>query len=172
MKIQAATVDDMHRVGSALGKWARGGDLLMLNGPLGAGKTTLTQGIARGMNIAAQVSSPTFVIAQIYRGQQIDLVHVDAYRLSSLDELDALDLDASLDDSLTVVEWGAGKVEVLSQDRVEVDIERPIGSEAGNEPDDLFDDAPRTLTFRAIGPRATAYMDDVRTALADMVISV
>ena len=81
----------------------------MLNGPLGAGKTTMTQGIADGLGVTDAVSSPTFVIAQIHPGR-FDLVHVDAYRLTSMEELDALDLDASLDESLTVVEWGSGKV--------------------------------------------------------------
>ncbi|WP_353067266.1 tRNA (adenosine(37)-N6)-threonylcarbamoyltransferase complex ATPase subunit type 1 TsaE [Arcanobacterium hippocoleae] len=156
-KIEVLTVEQIQAVGAAFGRHAQGGDLLMLNGPLGAGKTTMTQGIAQGIGVNAKISSPTFVIAQNYAGAAgVDLVHVDAYRLDSLAELDALDLDSSLDAALTVVEWGAGKVEVLSADRIELTIKRPQGAAAGLEPADLDADAPRTLLAVAYGERGNS----------------
>nr|WP_204399704.1 tRNA (adenosine(37)-N6)-threonylcarbamoyltransferase complex ATPase subunit type 1 TsaE [Arcanobacterium pluranimalium] len=158
VSIRVPLVSDIQAVGAALGRAAQPGDMVMLNGPLGAGKTTMTQGIARGLGVKGKVSSPTFVIAQIHRGAQLDLVHVDAYRLSSIEELDALDLDTSLDVSLTVVEWGAGKVEALSGDRLEIAIERPEGAQAGLDPEDLFVDAPRTLTVHSFGERGDAFL--------------
>jgi len=141
---------DMRQFGELLGRLLHGGDLIMLNGPLGAGKTTLTQGIARGMGVRARVVSPTFVIAQVHHsaGDGPDLVHVDAYRLNSLEELDALDLDASLEDSVTVVEWGEGKVEVLTPDRLVISITRAEGG------DPLDVDTPRTVGIEASGPRS------------------
>jgi tRNA threonylcarbamoyladenosine biosynthesis protein TsaE len=100
----------------------RAGDLLVLAGDLGAGKTSLTQGIAEGLGVRGPITSPTFVIARVHpslvRGP--DLVHVDAYRLGGLAELDDLDLDASLEESVTVVEWGRGVAEQLSEDYLEL----------------------------------------------------
>ena len=159
MQIIVPTVEAIQAVGEALGAAAQPGDLVMLNGPLGAGKTTMTQGIARALGVQGRVKSPTFVIAQIHRGHiscgtGLDLVHVDAYRLNSMDELDALDLDTTLDEALTVVEWGAGKTEVLSDDRLEIAIKRPEGGSEGEEPEDLYDDAPRVLIFTAYGTRS------------------
>lgn len=116
-------------LGAALAGVLRAGDLVILAGELGAGKTTLTQGIGSGLGVRGRVSSPTFIIARVHAstGAGPDLVHVDAYRLGSLDELDALDLDTSLDDSVTVVEWGAGIAENLAADRLEITITRPRG---------------------------------------------
>lgn len=110
LSLEAPTVADIQNIGAVIARNAQPGDLVMLTGPLGAGKTTMTQGIARGLGVKGAVSSPTFVIAQIHHGTQLDLVHVDAYRLTSIEELDALDLDASLEESLTVVEWGQEKL--------------------------------------------------------------
>lgn len=115
--------------GRTLAGLLRAGDLVMLTGDLGAGKTTLTQGIGQGLGVRGQVASPTFVIARVHPSLTDGpaLVHVDAYRLTSLDDVDALDLDASLDDSVTVVEWGVGLVERLSRDRLEITVARPRG---------------------------------------------
>lgn len=115
--------------GRALAAVLGPGDLVVLTGALGSGKTTLTQGIGDGLGVRGQVASPTFIIARVHpslRGGP-PLVHVDAYRLGSMEELDALDLDAGLEESVTVVEWGEGLVEVLSADRLEVFIDRPHG---------------------------------------------
>ncbi|VEI12805.1 tRNA (adenosine(37)-N6)-threonylcarbamoyltransferase complex ATPase subunit type 1 TsaE [Trueperella bialowiezensis] len=166
VRIVAPTVEAMHRVGQAIGTHAMPGDLVMLSGPLGAGKTTMTQGIARGLGVSGHVSSPTFVIAQIHQGR-FDLVHVDAYRLESMDELDALDLDTSLDESLTVVEWGTGKVESLASSRLEIDIARPLGG--ADSSTDLAADEPRTLTLNPVGPRAEALARSVVDAVGDLV---
>ncbi len=112
-------------LGSRLGALLRAGDLVLLTGELGAGKTTLAQGIAEGLDVRGPVTSPTFVIARVHPGLSggPDLVHVDAYRLGGLEELDALDLDASLEECVTVVEWGHGLAEGLAEDHLEVFLE-------------------------------------------------
>lgn len=108
--------------GRRLGPLLRGGDVLVLTGDLGAGKTTLTQAIGEGLGVRGPITSPTFVIARLHPSLVggPDLVHVDAYRLGSAIELDDLDLDADLDHSVTVVEWGAGLAEQLSDERLEI----------------------------------------------------
>lgn len=108
--------------GQRLGRMLKGGDVVVLTGDLGAGKTTLTQAIATGLGVRGPITSPTFVIARVHPslGGGPDLVHVDAYRLGSAVELDDLDLDADLEHSVTVVEWGAGLVEQLSDERLEI----------------------------------------------------
>ncbi|RNL83841.1 tRNA (adenosine(37)-N6)-threonylcarbamoyltransferase complex ATPase subunit type 1 TsaE [Halostreptopolyspora alba] len=102
------------------------GDLVILSGPLGAGKTTFVKGIAEGLNVRGPITSPTFVISRIHPSLDAGpaLVHVDAYRLGGAAELDDIDLDATLGDSVTVVEWGDGVAEELTDDRLEVTIER------------------------------------------------
>ena len=151
--------DATRAYGRALAEVLRAGDLVVLTGDLGAGKTTLTQGIGVGLGVRGQVASPTFIIAREHpplprpdgtRGP--GLVHVDAYRLSSLDEVDALDLDSSLDEAVTVVEWGEGWVEGLAADRLDVTVVRPRGGvlvvgrvhAAAGE---------RVVTVRAVGDR-------------------
>lgn len=145
---------DMRDLGERLAAHVQAGDLIMLSGELGAGKTTFVQGLARGMGVEGRVTSPTFVIAHVHEGDP-DLVHVDAYRLERLEDVDALDLDASLDDSVTVVEWGAGKTDTLSEDRLLIDIARPTGS-AGLDPEDLAGDEPREVTISGTGERSRA----------------
>lgn len=122
------TAADTHAFGVRLAGLLRPGDLLVLSGPLGAGKTALAQGIGAGLDVSGRVVSPTFVIARVHRGR-LPLVHVDAYRLASLDEVDDLDLDVELADSVTVVEWGAGLVEQLAESYLEIQLERAPGSE-------------------------------------------
>src|SRR5690606_32281942 len=144
-------------LGAALAAVLRAGDLVILTGDLGAGKTTLTQGLGAALGVRGQVASPTFIVARehpsLVGGPA--LVHVDAYRLGSLDEVDALDLDSSLEESVTVVEWGSGLVEALAGDRLEIVLERPRGADdAGGDADD---DAPeageRRVTVRGVGAR-------------------
>ncbi len=127
---EVPSADTMRDLGSALAALLRAGDLVVLSGDLGAGKTTLAQGIGRGLGVRGDVTSPTFVIARVHPapGGGPALVHVDAYRLGSLAEVDDLDLDATLGDSVTVVEWGEGLVEELAADRLEVRLLRPRGS--------------------------------------------
>jgi tRNA threonylcarbamoyladenosine biosynthesis protein TsaE len=152
--------DAMHRLGERLAAVLRAGDLVVLSGGLGAGKTTLTQGIGRGLGVRGDVTSPTFVIARVHPSTVGGpaLVHVDAYRLSSLDEVDDLDLDASLEESVTVVEWGEGKVEGLAEDRLLVQVVRPTGAPSLSSADAAADaasdvDEPRTVSVAAVGPR-------------------
>ncbi|MEE6283037.1 tRNA (adenosine(37)-N6)-threonylcarbamoyltransferase complex ATPase subunit type 1 TsaE [Georgenia sunbinii] len=145
--------DATRALGRRLAGMLRAGDLVVLTGDLGAGKTTLTQGIGQGLGVRGQVASPTFIIARSHRnlGQGPDLVHVDAYRLGSLDEVDALDLDSSLEDSVTVVEWGEGMVEGLAEDRLEILISRPRGGVV--DVAEVADEGGRTVRLRSHGPR-------------------
>jgi tRNA threonylcarbamoyladenosine biosynthesis protein TsaE len=121
-RVELPTVGDTHTWGARLGALLRAGDLVVLTGGLGAGKTTLTQGIAEGLGVRGPITSPTYVIARVHPSlaDGPDLVHVDAYRLGGLAELDDLDLDASLECAVTVVEWGHGVAEQLSEDYLEV----------------------------------------------------
>ena len=116
----------MRELGAAIGRACRGGDVLILTGDLGAGKTTFTQGLARGIGIDEAVTSPTFVIARVHPNPHDgpDLVHVDAYRLGSSLELDDLDLDADLEHSVVVVEWGGGLAEGLADARLDLVLSR------------------------------------------------
>lgn len=126
-------VDDTRAFGEALALVLRAGDLVVLAGPLGAGKTVLAQGIGAGLGVAGAVTSPTFVIARVHRpdpahGGTVPMVHVDAYRLGAVPdpraEVDDLDLDAVLDESVMVVEWGEGMVEQLADAHLLVRIDR------------------------------------------------
>nr|WP_192781330.1 tRNA (adenosine(37)-N6)-threonylcarbamoyltransferase complex ATPase subunit type 1 TsaE [Nonomuraea africana] len=133
----------MRALGVRLAASLRGGDLVILSGPLGAGKTTLVQGIAEGLKVRGPITSPTFVIARVHPSlvEGPPLVHADAYRLGGDLEVDDLDLDASLEESVTIVEWGEGLVEGLSDERLEVHIGRS------------GDDDVRTVTLRGVGER-------------------
>ncbi|TYB49921.1 tRNA (adenosine(37)-N6)-threonylcarbamoyltransferase complex ATPase subunit type 1 TsaE [Actinomadura chibensis] len=119
----------MRELGVRLAGLLRPGDLVVMTGHLGAGKTTLTQGIGEGLKVRGPVTSPTFVIARVHPSLAAGppLVHVDAYRLGGFAELDDLDLDASLDESVTIVEWGEGLAEGLADDRLEMIISRGDG---------------------------------------------
>jgi tRNA threonylcarbamoyladenosine biosynthesis protein TsaE len=127
--IRLADASATRDFGARLASVLRAGDLIVLTGPLGAGKTTLVQGIGAGLHVEGKVVSPTFVIARVHRGR-LPLVHVDAYRLRSLAEVDDLDLDVDIADAVTAVEWGAGLVEQLADARLEVALDR---SEASDE---------------------------------------
>jgi tRNA threonylcarbamoyladenosine biosynthesis protein TsaE len=118
------TAEDTRALGRALAGRLAPGDLLVLVGPLGAGKTALTQGIGAGLGVREPVTSPTFVIARVHRGGRLPLVHVDAYRLGGVADVDDLDLDASAGESVTVVEWGQGLVEQLADEHLEVRLDR------------------------------------------------
>jgi tRNA threonylcarbamoyladenosine biosynthesis protein TsaE len=141
----APDAETMRQLGERVGASLVAGDLVVLTGELGAGKTTFTQGLGSGLDVRGGVTSPTFVIARVHPslGDGPDLVHVDAYRLGGLDELDDLDLDASLDTAVTVVEWGAGLAETLADRRLEVLIERTVGD--GPVEDELD---PRRVSLR------------------------
>jgi tRNA threonylcarbamoyladenosine biosynthesis protein TsaE len=138
----------MRDLGASLAASLRAGDVVVLSGGLGAGKTTFTQGLGAGLGVRGDVTSPTFVISRVHPplGDGPPLVHVDAYRLGGVAELDDLDLDTSLDDAVPVVEWGEGIAEGLADDRVEVRIERTVGDPTG-------DLDPRRVRIAPVGRR-------------------
>jgi tRNA threonylcarbamoyladenosine biosynthesis protein TsaE len=155
-----STPDQMRALGFRLASLLRAGDLVVLSGPLGAGKTTLAQGIGAGLGVRGHVTSPTFVIARLHpslRGGP-DLVHADAYRLGSRAEVDDLDLDADLATSVTVVEWGEGLVEDLAPGFLAIGIrvnEEMTAMEAGGQPGEAAADVdiPRIVRVRGVGDR-------------------
>ncbi|WP_328468152.1 tRNA (adenosine(37)-N6)-threonylcarbamoyltransferase complex ATPase subunit type 1 TsaE [Streptomyces sp. NBC_00448] len=171
VRITVRTAEHMRELGRRLAALLVPGDLVLLTGELGAGKTTLTRGLGEALGVRGAVTSPTFVIARVHPSLTGGpaLVHVDAYRLGGgLDEMEDLDLDVSLPESVVVVEWGEGKVEDLSDARLQVVIGRTIGEErdhaAGGEPphpgpDDALGSEPegaddtREVTVIGIGPR-------------------
>jgi len=122
----AHTADEMRTVGATLGRALRAGSVVILDGPLGAGKTTLTQGIAEGLGVRGPITSPTFVISRVHPSltDGPSLIHVDAYRVDSLAEVDDLDLDADLDRAVLVAEWGTGKLDAVAEATVIVTIDR------------------------------------------------
>lgn len=147
---EIATADDMEQLGLRIGEQLEAGDLLILTGPLGAGKTTFTRGLAAGLGVRGPVQSPTFVIARTHPSLVggAPLVHVDAYRLGSAAELDDLDLD--LERSVVVVEWGRGMAEELADSWWDIELERPVGADpaaADLDPSELDADAPRIVTI-------------------------
>ncbi|MBO0651972.1 tRNA (adenosine(37)-N6)-threonylcarbamoyltransferase complex ATPase subunit type 1 TsaE [Streptomyces triculaminicus] len=160
-RLTVKSAEDMRELGRRLAALLRPGDLVLLSGELGAGKTTMTRGLGEGLGVRGAVTSPTFVIARVHPplGDGPALVHVDAYRLSGgLDEMEDLDLDVSLPESVVVVEWGDGKVEDLSEDRLRVVIERAVGADAPTVVDgddaDAADDV-RSVTVTGVGERWT-----------------
>ncbi len=144
MTVLVPTAERMRDLAAMLAASCRGGDVIVLIGDLGAGKTTFVQGLGRGLGVSEAVTSPTFVISRVHEATEgIGLVHVDAYRLGSAVDLDDLDLDATLSDCITVVEWGEGKAEHLSPNRLDVRIERS----------DDADDEVRLVTMSGYGER-------------------
>jgi tRNA threonylcarbamoyl adenosine modification protein YjeE len=123
-KLQISTAEDMHEFGSKLAGILKAGDLVILTGPLGAGKTTFTRGVGEGLQAIGNVSSPTFVIARTHKREnsEVPLVHVDAYRLNSVHEFDDLDID--IDHSIVLVEWGRGFAEELAESWLDIEIGR------------------------------------------------
>ncbi|MFE9392049.1 tRNA (adenosine(37)-N6)-threonylcarbamoyltransferase complex ATPase subunit type 1 TsaE [Streptomyces sp. NPDC006784] len=165
------TAEAMRALGLRLAGLLRAGDLVLLTGELGAGKTTLTRGLGEGLGVRGAVTSPTFVIARVHPplADGPPLVHVDAYRLGGgLEEMEDLDLDVSLPDSVVVVEWGEGKVEELTEQRLHVVLTRatgraapsgddgpPVGEGDGDTGPEAAEDV-RTVTLVGVGPRWAA----------------
>ncbi len=164
LTFEGIDADTTRAIGQRLGKILRGGDVLLLVGPLGAGKTTFVQGLAKGLGVIGQVTSPTYIVARVHESE-VDgphLVHVDAYRLEDDLDLETVDLDASVDQAVTVVEWGRGRAEVLSDQRLE--IEFAFGSDSASSvtdasagtaedlPENTYEE-PRMITFIPLGPQ-------------------
>lgn len=156
-EFSVASVEELQRVAEGLGRRLAGGDLLILTGELGAGKTTFTQGLGRGLGVREGIISPTFVLVRNHPSlvNGPGLVHVDAYRLESDAEIDDLDLESTLDSSVTVVEWGAGRVEHLTDSWLHITLVRPVlaSPASASLTDDDDDDEPRHLRIDAYGPR-------------------
>jgi tRNA threonylcarbamoyladenosine biosynthesis protein TsaE len=145
-RLEVPTADAMHELGLRLARALLPGDVVVLTGPLGAGKTTLTRGIGEGLGVRGPVTSPTFVLARTHPSLTggAALVHVDAYRLGSAIELDDLDID--FPHSVVVVEWGAGMIDGLVDSHLDVTIERP--ALAGDD-----EQQPRSVLVEGTGPR-------------------
>lgn len=153
-RVRVPRAEDMRELGLRLAGGLRAGDLLVLTGDLGAGKTTLTQGIAEGLKVRGPITSPTFVIARVHPplAGGPPLVHVDAYRLNGFAELDDLDLDAEIGESVTVVEWGEGLAEGLAEERLEIVISRDADAEE------------RLVTITGVGARWAPVLNDLLDA--------
>jgi tRNA threonylcarbamoyladenosine biosynthesis protein TsaE len=160
--VEVPDADAMRGLGRALARELRAGDLLVLTGELGAGKTTFTQGLGEGLGVRGQVTSPTFVIARVHPSEVGGpaLIHVDAYRLGGMAELDDLDLDTDLDEAVTVVEWGKGLAEGLTDSRLEVRIVRALTVDELDDPEGLD---PRLVEITPVGARwHTVALGDLR----------
>jgi tRNA threonylcarbamoyladenosine biosynthesis protein TsaE len=145
-EFEIPTPESMEHLGAVIARQLAAGDLVLLNGELGAGKTTLTRGLGAELGVRGAVTSPTFVLARTHpRESGVPLVHVDAYRLHSAIELD--DLDIEFERSIVVVEWGAGLLDGITEHWLEVDIVRPKGGTVETEVE------PRTVTLTGHGER-------------------
>lgn len=180
LRARPTTAEETQAIGAALGRILEAGDVLVLTGGLGAGKTTFTQGLGAGLGVRGGIISPTFVLVRIHpnlpdgpRPGGPDLVHVDAYRLEGEGEIDDLDLENWADSSVTVVEWGRGRVEHLAESWLDIELVRgpaDPGAWTGAvdaDPDMDFDpdlddapvdeeyddDEPRLMIVRGFGPR-------------------
>jgi tRNA threonylcarbamoyladenosine biosynthesis protein TsaE len=163
VELTAASAAGTQALAARIGAVLQAGDLLVLAGELGAGKTTFTQGLGEGLGVRPGIISPTFVLVRSHPslGTGPDLVHVDAYRLGSDAEIDDIDLENTLDSAVTVVEWGRGRVEHLSDSWLDITLVRstggqqtaaaPAGAVAGF--DEAEEDEPRIVRISAYGPR-------------------
>ena len=159
MRTVIPDADSMHEFGRAVAGQLRAGDLIVLTGPLGAGKTTFTRGLGEGLQVRGSVTSPTFVLARTHPSTigGPPLVHVDAYRLGSALELDDLDIDFAR--SIVVVEWGRGLLDGIADSWLDIEIERPVGASQAAAPvvadaTEVLDlDEPRTVTVTPHGLR-------------------
>ena len=169
-QVSTSDADQTRALGEDLGRVLAAGDLVMLSGGLGAGKTTFTQGIGIGMGVRGRVASPTFIVARVHPSLSggPDLIHADAYRIKDLSDLETLDLDSSLDEAVTVVEWGEGKTEAMSDERLSIEVRRASGGQAETDGDiiDLehMDDGTRLIVLRAHGHRWDGVLDAVVAA--------
>ena len=169
-QVSTSDADQTRALGEDLGRVLAAGDLVMLSGGLGAGKTTFTQGIGIGMGVRGRVASPTFIVARVHPSLSggPDLIHADAYRIKDLSDLETLDLDSSLDEAVTVVEWGEGKTEAMSNERLSIEVRRASGGQADTDGDiiDLehMDDGTRLIVLRAHGHRWDGVLDAVVAA--------
>ena len=182
MRVHLESLEQMRTFAAALAEHLRAGDLLILTGNLGAGKTTFTQSLGKTLDVAGRITSPTFVIAREHpsRTGGPALVHVDAYRLADGEELEDLDLDSELDESITVVEWGAGMAEQLSSDHLDITItpvwdeiaeggkadDELVGADDEDAPEDEPEDERRTVDLTGRGAAWAERMPAVEAAVS------
>lgn len=156
-RYELADLAETQALAARVAKQLRAGDVLILTGDLGAGKTTFTQALAKALGITAPITSPTFVLARHHNhpGEGLNLVHVDAYRITGADELASLDLETWLTDSVVVIEWGRGTAEDLTDSYLDIELIRP-GAATDELVTDFSDDAieePRSAILTGHGPR-------------------
>ena len=187
MRVHLESLEQMRMFAAVLAAHLRAGDLLILTGNLGAGKTTFTQSLGKALDVTGRITSPTFVIARehLSRTGGPALVHVDAYRLADGEELEDLDLDSELDESITVVEWGAGMAEQLSSDHLDItitpvgDVDARVAGDAGGDElvsaddelvsaddEDALEDERRTVDITGHGAAWVARMPEVEAAVS------
>ena len=187
MRVHLESLEQMRTFAAALADHLCAGDLLILTGNLGAGKTTFTQSLGKALDVTGRITSPTFVIARehLSRTGGPALVHVDAYRLADGEELEDLDLDSELDESITVVEWGAGMAEQLSSDHLDItitpvgDVDARVAGDAGGDElvsaddelvsaddEDALEDERRTVDITGHGAAWVARMPEVEAAVS------
>ena len=187
MRVHLESLEQMRTFAAVLAAHLRAGDLLILTGNLGAGKTTFTQSLGKALDVTGRITSPTFVIARehLSRTGGPALVHVDAYRLADGEELEDLDLDSELDESITVVEWGAGMAEQLSSDHLDItitpvgDVDARVAGDAGRDElvsaddelisaddEDALEDERRTVDITGHGAAWVARMPEVEAAVS------
>ena len=187
MRVHLESLEQMRTFAAVLAAHLRAGDLLILTGNLGAGKTTFTQSLGKALDVTGRITSPTFVIARehLSRTGGPALVHVDAYRLADGEELEDLDLDSELDESITVVEWGAGMAEQLSSDHLDItitpvgDVDARVAGDAGGDElvsaddelvsaddEDALEDERRTVDITGHGAAWVARMPEVEAAVS------
>jgi tRNA threonylcarbamoyladenosine biosynthesis protein TsaE len=161
VEIATRSADETRELGRRLAALLRPGDVVVLSGELGAGKTTLAQGIGAGLGVRGDVTSPTFVISRVHPSLHSGppLVHVDAYRLHGGAELDDLDLDETLELAVTLVEWGDGLADTLSPDRLRIHLRRQQASDVQEPSDEL-----RAITVEAVGERWRSGQEHARLA--------
>jgi tRNA threonylcarbamoyladenosine biosynthesis protein TsaE len=161
LHLRSAHPDETAAIGRSIAALLAPGDVVVLSGPLGAGKTRLVQGIAEGLGVPGRVTSPTFVLVRRHAGR-MPLVHVDAYRLSESSDLLGLDDDVLADDVITCIEWGGNVADALPADRLDCDL-AVIGVDAATS---------RTIVITAHGPSWTARSARLVLALADHTTTV